>query len=442
MKKELNRDFYRYVLPSMISMLLSGFYSMVDGIFVGNAVGSQALAAINLVYPVQACMNATAFGLGVGGAVLMSKYRGSEDYEEADRAAGTAITTLVVAGFALMGLFWLSRDWCISMLGGSGPIADYAHEYISIIIFCGIFPVLGNGITPLIRNQGKTVEATLFMSSGLITNIILDYLFVFRMGMGLAGAAIATVIAQAVVAAFNLSYLFRNNRNIFSLDSLKLSWQRLKTIIRIGVSPFGQTLIPSVIIIFTNWQCIRYGGDDALSVFSLLSYVLASVQLLLQGVGDGVQPLLSFYYGAGQTQHIRFLFKKAISASIIISLLTAVGVSLLRAQITTLFGLTGSLAQQAHPALIITACSFLMVGITRCISAYFYAVEKTNVSTLLVYIEPCLFFPIALWTLPLFWGLNGVWAAYPAAQLALAVLCVALYIRVEHRSHTAQLKTC
>ena len=148
MKKELNRDFYRYVLPSMISMLLSGFYSMVDGIFVGNAVGSQALAAINLVYPVQACMNATAFGLGVGGAVLMSKYRGSEDYEEADRAAGTAITTLVVAGFALMGLFWLSRDWCISMLGGSGTIADYAHEYISIIIFCGIFPVLGNGITP------------------------------------------------------------------------------------------------------------------------------------------------------------------------------------------------------------------------------------------------------------------------------------------------------
>ena len=152
--------------------------------------------------------------------------------------------------------------------------------------------------------------------------------------------------------------------------------------------------------------------------------------------------LLSFYYGAGQTQHIRFLFKKAISASIIISLLTAVGVSLLRAQITTLFGLTGSLAQQAQPALIITACSFLMVGITRCISAYFYAVEKTNVSTLLVYIEPCLFFPIALWTLPLFWGLNGVWAAYPAAQLALAVLCIALYIRVEHRSHTAQLKTC
>ena len=179
-----------------------------------------------------------------------------------------------------------------------------------------------------------------------------------------------------------------------------------------------------------------------MSVFSLLSYVLASVQLLLQGVGDGVQPLLSFYYGAGQTQHIRFLFKKAISASIIISLLTAVASRLLRAQITTLFGLTGSLAQQAQPALIITACSFLMVGITRCISAYFYAVEKTNVSTPAGLHRTVPVLPhCPLDTAPVL-GLNGVWAAYPAAQLALAVLCVALYIRVEHRSHAAQLKTC
>ena len=120
---------------------------------------------------------------------------------------------------------------------------------------------------------------------------------------------------------------------MFTLHNLAISAARLKTILRIGISPFGQTLIPSVIIVLTNWQCIRYGGDDALAVFSLLSYVLASVQLLLQGVGDGVQPLLSFYYGAGQKEHIRFLFKKAISLSILISLSTAVGVCLLRGQI-------------------------------------------------------------------------------------------------------------
>ena len=169
MKNKLNRDFYRYVLPSMVSMLLSGFYSMVDGVFVGNAVGSQALAAINLVYPVQACMNATAFGLGVGGAVLMSKNLGQENYEEADRAMGSTISVLLIAAAALMGIFWLTKDLCIQALGATGAIADYAHDYISIIILCGFLPVLGNGITPLIRNQGKTIEATLFMSSGLIT---------------------------------------------------------------------------------------------------------------------------------------------------------------------------------------------------------------------------------------------------------------------------------
>lgn len=433
MNKDLSKDFYRYVLPSMVSMLLSGFYSMVDGIFVGNAAGSQALAAINLVYPIQACMNATAFGLGVGGAVLMSKHMGSEEYDQADRAMGTTLSLLTIAGLGLMGFFWLTKDSIIHLLGATGEIAQYANEYISIIILCGIFPVLGNGVTPLIRNRGKTIEATLFMSSGLVTNILLDYVFVFRLRMGLAGAAIATVTAQMVVACLALFYLIKTNREVFTLHNLAISAARLKTILRIGISPFGQTLIPSVIIVLTNWQCIRYGGDDALAVFSLLSYVLASVQLLLQGVGDGVQPLLSFYYGAGQKEHIRFLFKKAISLSILISLSTAVGVCLLCGQIVTLFGMSGPIAQQAMPALVITAFSFLMVGITRCISAYFYAVEQTRISSLLVYIEPCLFFPIALWTLPLFFQLDGVWAAYPVAQLALSVLCVLLYLRIEHR---------
>ena len=279
---------------------------------------------------------------------------------------------------------------------------------------------MGNGVTPLIRNRGKTIEATLFMSSGLVTNILLDYVFVFRLRMGLAGAAIATVTAQMVVACLALFYLIKTNREVFTLHNLAISAARLKTILRIGISPFGQTLIPSVIIVLTNWQCIRYGGDDALAVFSLLSYVLASVQL-------------RFYYGAGQKEHIRFLFKKAISLSILISLSTAVGVCLLCGQIVTLFGMSGPIAQQAMPALVITAFSFLMVGITRCISAYFYAVEQTRISSLLVYIEPCLFFPIALWTLPLFFQLDGVWAAYPVAQLALSVLCVLLYLRIEHR---------
>ena len=134
MKHQLSRKFYRYVLPSMISMLLSGFYSMVDGVFVGNAVGSQALAAINLVYPVQACMNATAFGLGVGGAVLMSKYMGQEDDEQARRAMGTTLSVLVIAAVLLTGFFWLTKDLCIQLLGAQGAIAEFAIQHGLLIV--------------------------------------------------------------------------------------------------------------------------------------------------------------------------------------------------------------------------------------------------------------------------------------------------------------------
>lgn len=124
MNKDLSKDFYRYVLPSMVSMLLSGFYSMVDGIFVGNAAGSQALAAINLVYPIQACMNATAFGLGVGGAVLMSKHMGSEEYDQADRAMGTTSPCSPSPVWDWMGFFWLTKDSIIHLLGATGEIAQ------------------------------------------------------------------------------------------------------------------------------------------------------------------------------------------------------------------------------------------------------------------------------------------------------------------------------
>ena len=150
-------------------------------------------------------MNATAFGLGVGGAVLMSKYMGQEDDEQARRAMGTTLSVLVIAAVLLTGLFWLTKDLCIQLLGAQGAIAEFADQYISVIILCTILPLLGNGVVPLIRNQGRTVAATLFMSSGLISNIVLDYVLIFRLGMGLRGAAIATVIAQGVVATLALS---------------------------------------------------------------------------------------------------------------------------------------------------------------------------------------------------------------------------------------------
>ena len=320
MNKDLSKDFYRYVLPSMVSMLLSGFYSMVDGIFVGNAAGSQALAAINLVYPIQACMNATAFGLGVGGAVLMSKHMGNEEYEQADRAMGTTLSLLTIAGLGLMGFFWLTKDSIIHLLGATGEIAQYANEYISIIILCGIFPVLGNGVTPLIRNRGKTIEATLFMSSGLVTNILLDYVFVFRLRMGLAGAAIATLASRVFCAVVVLWQLRMDRQPIVvrNYRQIRPDGKMIRRVLALGI-PSG--------IENSMFQLGKLAIQSSVSTLGTVAIAAQAMTNILEnlngiaaiGVGIGLMTVVGQCLGAGRKDEAVYYIKKlSVLAEIIV----------------------------------------------------------------------------------------------------------------------------
>lgn len=425
MKKDyIHKQFWKYVLPSMFAMLLSGFYAIVDGLFVGNAVGNTALAAINVAYPIQVVLNATAIGLGIGGAVLMSDRQGKKDNNGANHAMGSTLVLLLLAGILLPIILLVILPYILQMLGASGALYKEAHSYIIVVLLGGIFPVLGNGLNPLLRNHGKTYLATLIMSSGLVTNIILDYIFVFQKNMGLGGAALATIIAQGVVAILAIGYLWSQHLRNFQLRNFLPTLPLLKSILRIGLSPFGQTMAPSIVIIITNWMCIRYGGNDAVTIYSVVSYVLASAQLLLQGIGDGVQPLLSFYHGANKEHEIHILYKKAFYLTIATALILSLAVYIFQTPLTALFGISDSIFQQSQTAILITCISFPFLGITRLTSAVFYATNKTKNSTFLVYLEPCVLLPICLIALSSIFQLTGIWFAYPVAQIILCSMAL------------------
>ena len=277
MKKDyIHKQFWNYVLPSMFTMLLSGFYAIVDGLFVGNAVGDTALGAINLAYPIQVILNATAIGLGIGGSVVMSRSRGDGKEDKARHAMGSTLALLLVCGIILsVGLLAL-HPMLLRMLGAKGAMYAQARSYIIVVLMGGLLPVLGNGLNPLLRNYGKTFLATAIMSSGLMTNIILDYLFVFRFHMGLAGAAWATITAQGVVAVLTLLYMYARELKSYSRKDIVPDVPLVQSIVRIGLSPFGQTMAPSLVIVLTNWMCLRYGGDAAVTIYSVVSYVLCT----------------------------------------------------------------------------------------------------------------------------------------------------------------------
>ena len=437
-KKRINRQFMHYVIPSMIAMLFSGFYSIVDGLFVGNSIGNVGLAAINLVYPIQVVLNATATGVGIGGSVLVSIYRGEGKERDMEHSAMQTIILLLIFGAILPVFFLGTKGIILNFLGAEGAIYKGADDYITTILIGGMLPVLGNGLNPIVRNQGKPIVATQNMVAGLVTNIVLDYVFIYKMNLGMFGAALATITAQGVVATMNVIYVVKLNHKNFKMDYILPNIAKIKRIMKIAISPFGQTIVPSIIIILTNWKCIEYGGDGAVAIYSVISYVLACAQLLIQGIGDGVQPLFSYYFGANKERELHYVYNKAFFLCSIFSVFLMVRTMVFSVQLAKYFNISPELMNETALALKTTAFAYAFFGVTRVTSAYFYATNHTKFSNLLIYIEPIVIAPAMLWIFTELFGLSGVWMAYPAIQVILS--SISLVLKSPNMEHKKELK--
>lgn len=438
------RQFARYVLPSMFTMLLTGFYAIVDGFFIGRATGDVGLAAINIAWPITAVIMAAGTGIGVGGSILMSLLKGQGEHTAARRAKTLTLLLLLGASFLVMALFLCCYRPLLRLLGAQGAVMDAAADYARVVIWGSILQIMGCGAAPVLRNSGRTFAAMFSMVAGLVVNILLDWLFVMVFRWSLTGAALATVTAQGVVAAIVLALLAAAGkkdggergvlRGLFARRSPSegvqgdFGWMTCR-ILTIGLSPFGLSLAPNVILIFNNLQCLRYGGDSAVAAYAVITYLAAPAQLLLQGVGDGVQPLISFCRGAGERGQMKELMKKSFWLSMAIALLFTLAGVLGRSLFPALFGTTPQAQALIERGLVIYSMGFVFVGVVRLLSAYFYACAHTGVSTVLIYADPLLLSPLLLVLLPMLWELDGVWAAFPAAQLLLAAMAGLFYLR-------------
>lgn len=253
-RKPIEKQFLKYVVPSMFTMLLSGFYTIVDGFFIGRAIGDVGLAAINIAWPITAVLLAMGTGIGTGGSVIMSTRRGEGDYPSACKAKGNTIVLLVMASALLTVFFLFLHEPILCVLGAEGAVHTAASEYVMIIIAGSTLQIFGTGLTPLLRNSRKTIAAMVIMVTGLLTNIFLDWYFIMPLQMGMSGAALATITAQGIVAVLSLIVLIRekDRRLHFKPQHFKLEKKLCGKILRTGVSPFGLSLSPSIILIFNN----------------------------------------------------------------------------------------------------------------------------------------------------------------------------------------------
>ena len=421
-KKRLGREFIRYVLPSMLAFALSGIYSIADGFFVGNELGDSALTAINVAYPLTAFIQATGTGIGMGGAVLFTLAAASASPEGKRKYFGISLVLLALFGAALTALIFLVSPPVLRIFGAEGETLALAEEYMRFIALGSLFQVLGTGLTPFIRNMGGTVTAMSAMIAGFVTNIVLDYLFVWVLPWGMTGAAVATVIGQAATFCVCLGYLV--------VKKQKPDFRLL-----LGLSPFGLAFSPNFMLIFVNFSASAVGGQFALNCFAPVSYAISVVLLLLQGVSDGYQPLVSREFGSGSARGARSVRNLAFAFALVVAAVCMAVMFAVRRDISKVFGASDEVAAEVGNILPLFIAGFLFVGFSRIATAYFYATGNTWRAYIVIYGEPlCLL--VLLLILPNFMGITGTWLSVPLSQASLAVvafLLVFLYDRGQRK---------
>ncbi len=425
------KTFFKFVIPSVLAFALSGVYTIVDGFFIGQSLGDIGLASIVLGYPITAIIQALGTGLGMSGAIRFTimKAQGSEK-EQQSCFGGTTLLMFLLGGL-ITALLFIFLYPLLHLLGAEGKILTITAEYIRVIAFGTLLQLLATGLVPFIRNMGGSTFAMIAMIAGFLTNICLDYFFVWIFDWGMAGAALATVIGQAVTMLAAVLFFIRK-KAAFHLPQFAAIPAFFCSICKVAVAPFGLTISPTITIILMNRFLLMHGNEQAVAVYSCISYVVSIVYLLLQGVGDGSQPLISKYYGKGNIREMVNIRRFAYETAFVITIVCMAGLFVVRGSVGVLFGASSDACREVADYLPVFLAPLLFLSYVRVTTSYFYATEKAILSYFLVFAEP-LFEFILLLFLPLMLNLLGVWLAVPISQAIACLIAVCAQCAVEHK---------
>lgn len=418
-RKYLLRRIAQDCIPTVFSLLMSGLYGVMDGLFVGRAVGDAGLAAINIAWPIAAVITAVGIGIGSGGSVLYSNSNGKGEQERGEVVYHQTITLLFAAAMVLLIVLGFTYPAILSALGAKGDVYQKAVEYIQIIIFGAVFQVMGTGFIPMLRNRNLAFQAMVSMAAGMGVNGVLNYLLLFVVKIGIRGAAVGTIAAQFVVLVIS-SYLIYGRQKVH----LKVVWQHkmIGGILKIGISAFGLSLAPSIVLLFTNLQCLKYGGDAAVACYAVISYIVFPVQSMLMGIGDGTQPLMSFYSGAKKMEELRFVKKIASIAVVGMGAVFFVIVILVSKYIPDVFGMQMDSQAYFGTGMAVSAVSFLFTGLAKFHISYLNATLQVKKAMQLIYGETIVVAPFLIFLLPYVFKINGIWLSLPGTQLIMLLI--------------------
>lgn len=418
-KNSLKFRLSRYIIPSVISMVIVGTNANIDGLFIGRIMGDDGLAAINIVWPIVALTAALGTGIGAGGSVLFVSLRGKGESRQAETVRKTTLLLLPFAGCAAAVLLLFSCLPLLKGMGAEGNVLSLAAEYAVVISAGAAAQICGAGIVVVLRNDGAPVLSMIYSFAGVALHILLDVLLADSMGM--YGVAAANILSQLVVAAAGFLSVRKENA--------KPDIRMAAGIIRNSAAPFGINFVPSLVLMFTNSAALRAGGEAAVAAYAVMSYAVYTFDYIFQGVCDGIQPVISYCTGSGDEKGKRHAMK---AAALILLLLSAVFAAMTPVWIRimpALFHVSAAAETMMKSGFVIYAVSYPLKAAVKYICSFYYASGRSMVSNVLVYLDPLCFTPLFLALFSSRIGMDGVWLAMPVSQALLAAVGAAVLSR-------------
>ena len=427
--EKIGKLLWKLSLPAGIGMFVMTLYNVVDTIFIGHAVGPLGIAGLSIVFPIQILTMGLGMMIGIGGASLISRSLGARDSQGAERTLGNAMFSVFVLGILLAVVGLSNSSFWLRLFGASETILPYAKDYLDVILLGVVFRMFSMSANSLIRAEGNARVPMITMIIGAILNILLDAVFIIALGMGIKGAAIATVLSQVVTSLYIIHYyLFQGGSLKVHLRNFVPAYTVMKEIIIIGFGSFVRTAGGSLVAIIVNRTLVAYGGDLAVASYGLVHRTMMFIFMPIMSVGQGLQPILGFSYGARRSDRALQVIKLSAIVATIFSTISFLVIFFLPTPIMRIFTTDSSLVSaSSHAARLIFLAAYL-IGFQMVGSVVFQALGKAVPTFVTATSRQILFLLPLVFILPRFLQLDGVWLSSPIADALSFILTLALFI--------------
>ena len=424
----------KFTIPTIIMMIFTSIYGIVDGIFVSNIVGSEAFAAVNLIMPALMILGAVGFMIGTGGSAIVSKTIGEGKEEKANEYFSMLIYLLIISGIILtiVGLIFI-RPITI-LLGAEGEMIDYCVIYGSILLVALTAFLLQNAFQSFLIVAEKPTMGLIISIIVGVTNMVLDFLLIYIFKMGVFGAALATGISQLIGGVVPLVYFIRKNDTPLQLVKTKFDWKAILQACTNGSSEMLTNISMSLVNVLYNMQLMKYAGANGVVAFGIIMYVGFIFIGTYLGYSIGSAPIISYHYGAENKEELKNLFYKSLALIGTTSVVMTILAEILAKPLASIFvSYDKELLEMTTMAIRLYGISYIITGFNIFSSSFFTALNNGLISAIISFLRTLVFQISAILIFPMIWQLNGIWLAIVFAELLSLVVSVVFLVKNRKR---------